>query len=149
LEDKSLNGNVFVSQIDRVRTETTVGCLVASLIIHRKWLLLGIPALGRHAFIRFVRGMFDEESQPTLGVEFLVKIVATEKHKIQLQLWDTAGHEFFRSVTRGDYRGWAGALLVFDLTNRDLFESIGQWIQDVRDVARSDVIAVLIGRTDQ
>jgi small GTP-binding protein len=111
-----------------------------------KVVVVGDSGVGKTCFlIRFVRDLFDEESQPTLGVEFLTKIVQTERHRIQLQLWDTAGQELFRSVTRGYYRGSAGALLVFDLTSRDSFENIGRWLQDIRDVARADVVAVLIG----
>jgi small GTP-binding protein len=111
-----------------------------------KVVVVGDSGVGKTCFlIRFVRDMFDEESQPTLGVEFLTKIVQTDRHRIQLQLWDTAGQELFRSVTRGYYRGSAGALLVFDLTSRDSFENIGRWLQDIRDVARSDVVALLIG----
>jgi small GTP-binding protein len=111
-----------------------------------KIVVVGDSGVGKTCLlIRFVRDIFDEESQPTLGVEFLTKIVQTEKHRIQLQLWDTAGQELFRSVTRGYYRGSAGALLLFDLTNRDSFESIARWLQDIRDVARADVVTVLIG----
>lgn len=111
-----------------------------------KVVVVGDSGVGKTCLlIRFIRDLWDEDSQPTLGVEFMTKIVTTEKHRIQLQLWDTAGQELFRSVTRGYYRGSAGALLVFDVTNRDSFENIDRWLQDVKDVARSDVVALLIG----
>jgi small GTP-binding protein len=111
-----------------------------------KVVVVGESGVGKTCFlIRFVRDMFEEESASTLGVEFLTKIVQTEHHRIQLQLWDTAGQEIFRSVTRGYYRGSAGALVVFDLTNRDSFDSVPRWLRDVRDVARSDVVTMLIG----
>ena len=111
-----------------------------------KVVVVGDSGVGKTCMlIRFVRDQFDEESQPTLGVEFLTKIVETGRSKIQLQLWDTAGQELFRSVTRGYYRGSAGALLVFDLTNRDSFDNIERWLRDIRDVARSDVVTLLIG----
>jgi small GTP-binding protein len=111
-----------------------------------KIVVVGDSGVGKSCFlIRYVRNEFDEEAQPTLGVEFLTKIVKTEAHRIQLQLWDTAGQELFRSVTRGYYRGSAGAIVIFDLTSRDSFDNIAQWLQDIRDVARADVVAVLIG----
>jgi small GTP-binding protein len=111
-----------------------------------KVVVVGDSGVGKTCLlIRFVRDIFDEESQPTLGVEFLTKIVQTERHRIQLQLWDTAGQELFRSVTRGYYRGSAGALLLFDITNRESFDNMGRWLQDIRDVARADVVTVLIG----
>jgi small GTP-binding protein len=111
-----------------------------------KVVVVGESGVGKTCFlVRFVRDCFDEETQSTLGVEFLAKTVQTERHRIQLQLWDTAGQEVFRSVTRGYYRGSAGALIVFDLTTRESFESVEQWLQDIRDVARADVVTVLIG----
>lgn len=111
-----------------------------------KVVAVGESGVGKTCLlIRFVRDQFDDNTQSTLGVEFMSKIIQTEKNRIQLQLWDTAGQELFRSVTRGYYRGSAGALILFDLSNRDSFENVEKWLQDVRDVAREDVVIVLIG----
>ncbi|OHT11687.1 small GTP-binding protein [Tritrichomonas foetus] len=111
-----------------------------------KIVVVGDSGVGKTCLLfRFVRDQWEGETQPTLGVEFLTKVVPTEEHRIQLQLWDTAGQELFRSVTRGYYRGAAGALIVFDLTSKDSFNSVDRWYQDLKEVARSDVITVLIG----
>ncbi|OHT14370.1 Ras-related protein Rab-14 [Tritrichomonas foetus] len=111
-----------------------------------KVVVVGESGVGKTCLlVRFVRNSFDEESQSTLGVEFMSKIIQTQKHRIQLQLWDTAGQELFRSVTRGYYRGSVGALLLFDLSNRDTFDNIGKWLQDVRDIARPECVLALIG----
>jgi small GTP-binding protein len=84
-----------------------------------------------------------------LGVEFLTKVVTTNSRHIQLQLWDTRGHEIFRSITRSYYQGAVGALVVFDLTSHDSFVDVDRWIQDVRDTARPDLVMVLVGnKTD-
>jgi small GTP-binding protein len=111
-----------------------------------KVVVVGDSCVGKTCLLlRYVRDVYDSETQPTLGVEFMTKILETEKHRIQLQLWDTAGQELFRSVTRGYYRGSAGAILVFDLTNHDSFDHIGRWLHDVKEVARSDVVTILLG----
>jgi small GTP-binding protein len=111
-----------------------------------KVVVVGDSCVGKTCLLlRYVRDVYDAETQPTLGVEFMTKILETEKHRIQLQLWDTAGQELFRSVTRGYYRGSAGAFLVFDLTNHDSFDHIGRWLHDVKEVARSDVVTILLG----
>lgn len=111
-----------------------------------KIVVVGDSGVGKTCMLlRFVRDQWEGDTQPTLGVEFLTKVVKTDSHQIQLQLWDTAGQELFRSVTRGYYRGSAGALLVFDLTSRDSFQNVERWLEDLREVARADVIAVLIG----
>jgi small GTP-binding protein len=115
-----------------------------------KIVVVGDSGVGKTCFlIRFAKDLFDEESQPTLGVEFLTRVVQTENHRTQLQLWDTAGQELFRSVTRGYYRGSAGAILMFDITSRDSFDSMEQWLREIKDVARADVVTILIGnKTD-
>jgi small GTP-binding protein len=111
-----------------------------------KVVVVGESGVGKSCLlIRFVRDSFDDDTQSTLGIEFLSKIIQTDKRRIQLQLWDTAGQEMFRSVTRGYYRGSAGALVLFDLSNRDSFENVERWLQDVKSVARADVVLILIG----
>lgn len=111
-----------------------------------KTVIIGDSGVGKTCILtRFTRNFFDETSQPTLGVEFLAKIHETQKHRIELQLWDTAGQELFRSVTRGYYRGSAIAYLVFDLTQHSSFDSLEKWRTDITEVALPNVITVLIG----
>jgi small GTP-binding protein len=111
-----------------------------------KVVVIGESGVGKTCLlIRFVRDTFDEDTQSTLGIEFLSKIIQTETRRIQLQLWDTAGQELFRTVTRGYYRGSAGALVLFDLSNRDSFDNVERWLQDVKSVAKDDVVLILIG----
>ena len=52
----------------------------------------------------------------TIGVEFGARMITIDGRQIKLQIWDTAGQESFRSITRSYYRGAAGALLVYDIT---------------------------------
>merc|ERR1712064_212061 len=56
-----------------------------------------------------------------------------EGKQIKLQIWDTAGQEAFRSITRSYYRGAAGALLVYDITRRDTFNHLTTWLEDARE----------------
>ena len=111
-----------------------------------KTVVVGDSCVGKTCILfRFVRDAFEESAQPTLGVEFMSKIVETRKRRIELQLWDTAGQELFRSVTRGYYRGSVGAFIVYDITRRDSFENVAGWLTDVKSTARADVVCVLIG----
>jgi len=56
----------------------------------------------------------------TIGVEFGARMIKIDDKAIKLQIWDTAGQESFRSITRSYYRGAAGALLVYDITRREV-----------------------------
>ncbi|CAO3568223.1 unnamed protein product [Mortierella alpina] len=75
---------------------------------------------------------------------FLPLSLAISRSDGRLQ-WDTAGQERFRSVTRSYYRGAAGALLVYDISNRNTFTSITKWIADARKLAGADIALMLVG----
>jgi Ras-related protein Rab-2A len=65
--------------------------------------------------------------------------------QIKLQIWDTAGQESFRSITRSYYRGAAGALLVYDITRRDTFQHLSKWLEEAKSHAQPTMVILLIG----
>ncbi|KAI1135287.1 GTP-binding protein rab2 [Hypoxylon sp. FL0543] len=67
-----------------------------------------------------------------------------QKH-MKLSLWDTAGQETYKSVTRSYFRGASGALLVFDITRRATFEHVTDWLNDLRAIADPDIVVILVG----
>ena len=88
-------------------------------------------------------------SSQTIGVEFSSKIVkvgtGARRKRIKLQLWDTAGTERFRSVSRSYYRGAAGALLVYDISSRASFNALPDFLHDARALASPDLTLLLVG----
>ncbi|KAI7870601.1 ras family-domain-containing protein [Spinellus fusiger] len=81
----------------------------------------------------------------TIGVGFGTRFVTMDGQQIKLQIWDTAGQESFRTITRSYYRGAAGALLVYDITRRDTFENLSTWLEDVRQHANPNTVIIVIG----
>jgi Ras-related protein Rab-2A len=67
-----------------------------------------------------------------------------QKH-MKLSLWDTAGQETYKSITRSYFRGASGALLVFDISRRQTFESVTQWLHDLRQIAEEGIVVILVG----
>ncbi|CAK7216974.1 hypothetical protein SBRCBS47491_003005 [Sporothrix bragantina] len=67
-----------------------------------------------------------------------------QKH-MKLSLWDTAGQETYKSVTRSYFRGASGALLVFDLSRKNTFLHVKDWLDDLRQIADPDIVVVLVG----
>lgn len=67
-----------------------------------------------------------------------------QKH-MKLSLWDTAGQETYKSVTRSYFRGASGALLVFDLSRKQTFEHVTDWLNDLRQIAEPDIVVILVG----
>ncbi|KFQ01026.1 Ras-related protein Rab-4B, partial [Haliaeetus albicilla] len=86
-----------------------------------KFLVIGSAGTGKSCLLhQFIENKFKQDSNHTIGVEFGSKVVNVGGKTVKLQIWDTAGQERFRSVTRSYYRGAAGALLVYDITRKDL-----------------------------
>jgi small GTP-binding protein len=69
---------------------------------------------------------------------------AKQKH-MKLSLWDTAGQETYKSITRSYFRGASGALLVFDISRRSTFDSATAWLNDLRLIAEEGIVVVLVG----
>merc|ERR1712137_960587 len=94
---------------------------------------------------RFIDNKFKQDSTHTIGVEFGSKILEVGGKKTKLQVWDTAGQERFRSVTRSYYRGAAGAILLYDISDRESFDHVSTWLADARSLASPDIVIVLVG----
>ena len=78
-------------------------------------------------------------------MEFGARTIQIAEKNIKLQIWDTAGQESFKSITRSYYRGAAGALLVYDITRRDTFTHLTRWLEEVRQNGNPDTTIMLIG----
>lgn len=111
-----------------------------------KFIIIGEAGTGKSCLLNhFIQNTFKQHSQHTIGVEFSSRTINIGEKRIKLQLWDTAGQERFRSVTRSYYRGAAGALLVYDITNRQTFEGLSRWLADARALASPQLVTVLVG----
>ena len=95
--------------------------------------------------LQFTDKRFQPVHDLTIGVEFGARMVSIHNKQIKLQIWDTAGQESFRSITRSYYRGAAGALLVYDITRRDTFKHLSIWLEEARQHSQSNMVIMLIG----
>lgn len=112
-----------------------------------KIVLLGDSGVGKSNLAsRFTKNEFHKDSKSTIGVEFATKTVQIDDNKlVKAQIWDTAGQERFRSIGSSYYRGAAGAMLVYDITNRNSFNHIPAWLREVRENADEDCLIMLVG----
>lgn len=111
-----------------------------------KFIIIGDAGAGKSCLLhQFIENKFRKGSSHTIGVEFGSKIISVGGKRIKLQIWDTAGQERYRSVTRSYYRGAAGALIVYDITNRDTYSHLINWLADARTLARADISITAVG----
>ena len=111
-----------------------------------KYIIIGDSAVGKsNLLLRFAQNDFKYEYQLTIGVEFGAKNIEINKRRYRLQIWDTAGQENYRSITRAYYKNSVCAILVYDITNRDSFEHISNWIEDCLSQSPKTVFMVLVG----
>eukprot|EP00033_Pygsuia_biforma_P000405 GCRY01000485.1.p1 GENE.GCRY01000485.1~~GCRY01000485.1.p1 ORF type:complete len:213 (-),score=24.41 GCRY01000485.1:69-707(-) len=111
-----------------------------------KYIIIGDTAVGKSCLLlQFTDKRFQPEHDLTIGVEFGARMINLDKQQIKLQIWDTAGQESFRSITRSYYRGAAGALLVYDITRRETFDHLTSWLEDARAHSSSNMTIMLIG----
>ncbi|KAJ4347837.1 uncharacterized protein N0V89_009207 [Didymosphaeria variabile] len=136
---------------------------------------LGDSGCGKSSLtIRLCEGRFSPHHDVTIGVEFGSRIVPVgppashtlsinnpsksdstpapaknqkppEQKHMKLSLWDTAGQETYKSITRSYFRGASGALLVFDISRKNTFLSATSWLHDLRQIAEENIVVVLVG----
>ena len=115
-----------------------------------KFVLVGDSAVGKTAMCKmFCENKFNPSQPQTIGLEFGTRIVEVQGVRIKLQIWDTAGQERFHSITRAYFRSSAAVFLVYDVTNRESFGRLGQWVEDAMQLSPATSIKVLVGnKTD-
>ena len=115
-----------------------------------KVLLLGNSNVGKSSlFLRFVDDIWNDTFVPTIGVDFKIKTFEIDQKKIKMQIWDTAGQERFKNIIASYYRGAHGILLIYDVTDKDSFKGLNNWLIEIEKNANKNVLKVLIGnKTD-
>lgn len=96
--------------------------------------------------LRLIENAFHENHNVTIGVEFgnfVMRI--NNEHIIQLQIWDTAGQESYRSITRIFYKGSHAVILVYDITSAVSYENARDWKKEIENNADQDVLVYLVG----
>jgi small GTP-binding protein len=112
-----------------------------------KVILIGESGVGKtNLFTRFMRNEFKSDTTATIGIEFAIKNYEVKDKIIKVQLWDTAGQERYKAVTRQYYRGAMGAIVVYDITNRNSYRRVDSWIREIKTFSSNPhCVLVLLG----
>jgi small GTP-binding protein len=99
-----------------------------------KVVLVGTHASGKTSLVqRFVQGTFSRDCPMTVGAAYVAKLVTVGERAVQLEIWDTAGSEKYRSLTPLYYRDARAAIVVFDLTRPETFAEAAAWAGELRE----------------
>ncbi|KAM7349676.1 RAS oncogene family member Rab18 isoform 2-T2 [Cochliomyia hominivorax] len=110
-----------------------------------KLLVIGESGVGKSSLIRrFVENKFDENYDVTIGMDFKSKVMNIDGVDYKLALWDTAGAERFRSLTPSFYRKALGAILVYDITNRESLVKLEAWFTELENYSDNPNIATIV-----
>jgi len=110
-----------------------------------KYIAVGDSGVGKSCLLlQFTDKRFDETHNMTIGVDFGHRTVVVDHTPVKLQIWDTAGQEVFKSISRCYYRGAAAVLLVYDVTRRQSFDHVTTWLEDARNHSNNPHMVVML-----
>ena len=105
-----------------------------------------IIAVGKSNILsRYTQGKFNPDHEITIGCEFLAKNISVKDRKVRIQIWDTAGQEAFRSITRSYYKSSTCAFIVYDISDKRTFENVITGLRECKDMCYKDILICLRG----
>ena len=111
-----------------------------------KIIVLGDCAVGKSNILsKYSKNIFNKSSKSTIGVELITKFFRYEDKIIKIIIWDTAGQERFTSMITTYYKGAKGALLVYDITRKNTFDNIDNWLRELISINSNKICISLIG----
>ena len=114
-----------------------------------KLVIIGNSGVGKSCLLlRFADDTFTENFYSTIGVDFRFKCLEISERKCKLQIWDTAGQERFKTVTSAYYRGADGIIIVFDQTDKESYDNIENWIEDISKYSTDEPVKIIFANKD-
>ncbi|KAJ5075893.1 small rab-related gtpase [Anaeramoeba ignava] len=110
-----------------------------------KLLVVGDSAVGKTSLIlRIIGEEWDSNITPTLAIDFFQKIQKLSNGKtVKIAIWDTVGQE--KTLTNSYYRGANGIILVYNVENRDTFDHLSSWIEEIRIHGGKKIPIIIVG----
>ena len=111
-----------------------------------KVLLLGDSTVGKTCvLLKYTDKIFQETHMMTIGLDYRLKVMQLQSGKeVKLQIWDTAGQDRFRSITKNYYKGSHGIILIYDVTSLKTFENVKSWVSQIHEEISDKVVIYLV-----
>ena len=122
---------------------------MSETIIDKKVLLCGNSGVGKTSiFKRYFKNEFEGNYNSSIGIDFQTKVIKRKSKQYSIQVFDTAGEERFRSITSFYFRMAEYFLLIFDLTNRNSFDAIPEWIALLKEYVEKPKFMIIGNKSD-
>ena len=114
--------------------------------IQMKFLLIGEQAVGKSSLInQYIEGKFEENLLCAAGLDLKKKYIKINQTSIKLMIYDTAGHERFRTLSKNQISSTKGILIVYDVTEKESFDALNFWMKSFKENANKNAICLIIG----
>lgn len=111
-----------------------------------KVIVIGEYNVGKSAIMnRLCYDMFSEAYTVTVGVEYGSKEIEVDGETVQLQIWDSAGQDKFRSLVRVFFVGVVAVFLTYAVNNRESYENLDVWLKEAQEKANEGAVIILVG----
>jgi Ras-related protein Rab-1A len=94
--------------------------------------------------LRYTDNKFVKNYLTTIGIDFRAKVIGHLGKSIKLKVWDTAGQERFRNITQQYYKGADGIVLVYEVTDRESFEKVADWMTQINTYTVTEKIGIVL-----
>lgn len=111
-----------------------------------KIMLMGDSDVGKTSLLKkYCENEFSNSYITTVGIDFKIQYLTINNKKIKLQIWDTAGEERYRIVAKNYLNSSDGFLILYDITRRESFDNVNNWIEQIVDVAENHSYCIIVG----
>lgn len=112
-----------------------------------KLVLIGESNVGKSSIVtRLIKNEFSDQYKcATVGAAFQTKHININNKRIRFECWDTAGQERYRSIVPMYYRNANVALIVYDISNRESFEKVTEWVKELKEKGPPNIMIIIVG----
>jgi len=119
---------------------------IPDVTLGEKIIVVGDHNVGKTSMMRrYVEGSYSDGYKATIGVDFMYQKFKIMDVEFTLHIWDTAGQEQFKCVSRAYFRGASAVILAFDLGNPETLESTREWLEEVKRENSAGLLIFLVG----
>ena len=111
-----------------------------------KLLIVGGSGVGKTNFLNmFLNNKFNQNYFSSTGIDLQNKIMNIKNKKVRIQIWDTAGQEKYKSITKNLFLKVMGALVLYDITNEESFTKLKEWVELIKEECGRHIKILIIG----